>query len=155
MIDILAECSAWLRSKGIVQWPERFSPAQLLPSLESGDLYVVDDGTSLAATVTLAWSDPVFWGDRADAGFLHRIGVRRSHAGLGGGILQWASVESLTRGRQYLCLDCLAANHRLRKYYEDHGYSAVGELSGPSDHAHTIAHGSWKAILYEKRVDTV
>jgi len=41
-------------------------------------------------------------------------------------------------------------NHRLRRYYEGHGYSVVGELAGPSDHAHSVAHGQWTAILYEK-----
>lgn len=151
--DILAKCSAWLRSKGIVQWPERFSPDQLLPSLEAGTVYVVADGFALAATVTLQWSDPMFWGERADAGFLHRMGVRRSHAGLGTSIMQWASAEVLTRGRRYLCLDCLSTNHRLRSYYEGHGYSVVREMAGPSDHAHSVAHGSWTAILYEKAVN--
>jgi hypothetical protein len=152
VIDILAECSSWLRSRGIVQWPERFPREQLLHSLEAGDLYVVADGSAPVATVTLQWTDPMFWGDRNDAGFLHRIGVRRSNAGLGTGILQWASAEVSARGRQYLCLDCPSTNDRLRRYYEDHGFSVVGELTGPSDHAHTVAHGSWTAILFEKAV---
>ena len=151
--DVLAECSAWLRSKGIIQWPDRFPPNQFLPSFEAGDLYVVDGESALAATVTLQWSDPMFWGDRADAGFLHRMGVRRSSAGLGAGIMQWADAEVLVRGRQYLCLDCLSTNDRLRRYYEDHGYSMVGELTGPADHAHTVAHGMWTAVLYEKPVN--
>jgi hypothetical protein len=43
VIDISAECTAWLSSRGIVQWPGRFLSAQLLPSLEAGDLSVVDD----------------------------------------------------------------------------------------------------------------
>jgi len=152
VIDILAECTAWLSSKGIVQWPGRFSSAQLLPSLEAGDLYVVEDETFLAATVTLQWSDSMFWGDRKNAAFVHRMGVRRSHAGLGRDILNWASTEASGRGRQYLCIDCLSTNHRLRRYYEDHGFSMVGEMSGPIDHAHTVAHGSWTAILYEKAI---
>ena len=149
VIDILDECSAWLRSKGIMQWPEHFSSAQIAPSLEARDLYVVDDGNSLAATITLQWSDPMFWGDRVDAGFIHRLGVRRSHAGLGSSILQWASAEALERGRRYLCLDCLGTNHRLRRYYEDHGYSAVRELTVPFERAGTVASGSWCAVLYE------
>lgn len=153
VIDTLAECSSWLNSKGIVQWPERFARAQLLPNLDAGDLYVVDGDTSLAATFTLQWSDPMFWGDRADAGFLHRLGVRRSHAGLGSDILRWTFAEARSRGRQYLCLDCLSTNHRLRRYYEDHGFSVVGELAGPTSHPHTVAHGMWTAVLYEKSVE--
>ena len=111
VIDTLAECSSWLNSKGIVQWPEHFARAQLLPNLDAGDLYVVDGDTFLAATFTLQWSDPMFWGDRADARFLHRLGVRRSHAGLGSDILRWTFAEARSRGRQYLCLDCLSTNH--------------------------------------------
>jgi protein-tyrosine phosphatase len=150
VIDILAECSAWLRSKGIVQWPDRYSPAQLLPSLEAGDLYVVEDGDALAATVTLQWSDPMFWGDRADAGVLHRLGVRRSHAGLGRDVVAWAETEASARGRAFLCLDCLSTNHRLRRYYEERGFSMVGQVMGPPGHAQTVAHGPWTAVLYEK-----
>jgi GNAT superfamily N-acetyltransferase len=153
VIDVLAECSAWLRTKGIVQWPDRFPRARILPAQEAGDLYVVADGSLLVATVTLGWSDPMFWGDRDDAGFIHRLGVRRSHAGLGSGILTWASTEAVARGRRYLCLDCLSTNRRLRRYYEDHGYSVVGESAGPIDHDHTIAHGPWTALLYERPLD--
>lgn len=153
VIDTLAECSSWLKSRGVVQWPERFTPAQLLPIFEAGDLYVVDGGPSIAATFTLQWTDPMFWGDRVDAGFLHRLGVRRSHAGLGSDILQWAFAKARSRGRQYLCLDCLSTNGRLRRYYEDHGFSVVGELAGPPDHPHTVAHGLWTAVLYERPVE--
>ena len=78
---------------GIVRWPDRFTPTSLLPTLEVGDLYVVPDEASLVATVTLQWTDPMFWGDRADAGFIHRLGVRRSHVGIGTSIFRWASKE--------------------------------------------------------------
>ncbi len=152
VIDLLAECSSWLQTKRVVQWPERFTTAQLLPTLEAGHLYVVDGGTALAATCTLQWSDPMFWGDRSDAGFLHRLGVRRTHAGLGSGILGWASSEVNSRGRRFLCLDCPSTNRRLRRYYEDHGFSAIGQVAGPPDHAHTIAHGPWTAVLYQRPV---
>lgn len=61
-----------------------------------------------------------------------------------------ASAEVLSRGRHYLCLDCLSTNHRLRRYYGDRGSLVVRALTGPSDHAHMTAHGSWTAILYER-----
>ncbi len=121
IIDILAECSAWLKGRHIDQWPDRFSPTVLLPDLEAGNLYVVPADSCLAATVTLQWTDSMFWGERADAGFIHRLGVRRSHAGIGRSVVEWAAKEVLSRGRQYLCLDCPSTNLRLRRYYEELG----------------------------------
>ena len=122
----------------------------LLPALEAGNLYVVPDETCLAATVTLQWTDSMLWGDRGDAGFIHRLGVRRSHAGMGRSVVEWAAKEVLSRDRHYLCLDCLSTNLRLRRYYEEVGFIMVGEMAGPAEHAHTMAHGRWQAVLYEK-----
>jgi protein-tyrosine phosphatase len=80
------------------------------------------------------------------------MGVRRSHEGLGRDVLKWASAEASGRGRRYLYLDCLSTNHRLRRYHEDHGFSMVGEMSGPIDHSHTVAHGPRTVILDKKAI---
>ncbi len=43
--------------------------------------------------MNLQWSDPFFWGDNdTDAGYVHRLAVRRDHAGRGFGeaLLAWA-----------------------------------------------------------------
>ncbi|MHB8458226.1 MAG: hypothetical protein ACYDBS_11155, partial [Acidimicrobiales bacterium] len=66
--DILAESSAWLRSKGITQWPERFPRDLVMLAAERGELYVAVSGDEIMATAALQWSDPAFWGEREDAG---------------------------------------------------------------------------------------
>jgi GNAT superfamily N-acetyltransferase len=76
--------------------------------------------------------------------------VRRSHPGVGRALLEWAERTAVERGRRFLCLDCVAANTRLRRYYEDLGFRLVTEAPGPPDHPHTTAHGPWLAALYEK-----
>ena len=150
VIGILAECSAWLKAKGIIQWPDRFPEAPLLSAIGRGEIFVATEADTPVATVTLQWRDPAFWGDRADAAFIHRLAVRRSHAGVGSQLLEWASRQALSHDRSFVCLDCLSTNLRLRRYYEDLGFQQVGEVSGPSDHPHSAAHGSWHAILYER-----
>jgi ribosomal protein S18 acetylase RimI-like enzyme len=78
--------------------------------------------------------------------------VRRSHVGLGRTLLEWAADQVRSKGRSYVCLDCLGTNERMRRYYEDLGFRLVGEVPGPADHPHSDAHGSWSAALYEKAI---
>jgi hypothetical protein len=151
-VDVLAEASAWLQSRGIAQWPARFSADFLLGFIRRSELYVATDGARVVGTVTLQWSDPAFWGDRDDAGFVHRLAMRRSHPGLGLTVLEWAEGQVVERGRSFVCLDTLASNTRLRRYYEDVGFRAVGEITGPASHPTDPALGQWRAVLYEKAV---
>ena len=152
VLAILGEASAWLRSRGVLQWPERFPEELLQRSAASQELYVVLDEGERAGTVTLQWLDPMFWGDRADAGFIHRLAVSRVHAGIGKAVVAWAEREVVAHGREYLCLDTLSSNTRLRRYYEELGFKPVGTVSGPDNHPHSAAHGHWEAVLYEKRL---
>ena len=50
-----------------------------------------------AATITLDWSDHI-WPDDQRAGHAHRTAVRRSAAGLGMELLEWAQQECLRHG---------------------------------------------------------
>jgi GNAT superfamily N-acetyltransferase len=150
--DILAEASTWLQAKGIAQWPARFPAEFLLGCTRRGELYVATDAGAVVGTVTLQWSDPPFWGDRDDAGFVHRLAVRRSQAGLGRAVLAWVEGQVAQRGRLFVCLDTLSSNTRLRRYYEDLGFRAVGEITGPAAHPTDPALGRWRATLYEKAV---
>ena len=56
------------RNRGVYQWPERFPEHLLLMSGANQELYLVVEDGETAGTVTLQWSDPMFWGDRANAG---------------------------------------------------------------------------------------
>ncbi len=65
VIDILAESSRWVTSKGINQWPDRFPRELLITSVEREELFVADSNQHTVGTITLQWSDPIFWGARA------------------------------------------------------------------------------------------
>jgi GNAT superfamily N-acetyltransferase len=152
VMSILSDAASWLKARGVIQWPERFPEDLLLATVSERDLYLVRRDGDIAGTVTLQWSDPMFWGDRADAGFIHRLAIKRSHAGVGKRVIAWAEDQVIGRGRQYLCLDTVSTNPTLRRYYEGLGFVAVGLVGGPAGHPHTEAHGRWEAVLYEKAV---
>jgi len=83
------------------------------------------------ATLALLQDDPQYWGDRPqDALYLHKFAVRRDRAGRGVGaaIVEWANAEAAEAGREFLRLDCLCDNPRIRDYYEDLGFEHRGDL---------------------------
>jgi ribosomal protein S18 acetylase RimI-like enzyme len=140
---ILTEAADWVAGLDHPQWPSPFPREQVVQLVERGELYVARLDGEVAATVTLQWSDVPYWGERPpDAGYVHKLAVRRDFAGRGVGhaLVAWAEAETLAHGRSYLRLDCLAANPRIRRYYEELGFAGCGE----------IERGGLRMALYER-----
>jgi GNAT superfamily N-acetyltransferase len=105
-------------------------------------------------TLTFQWDDPRFWGeDGADdrAGYVHRLAVRRAHAGtgLGARLLGWADDQVRAAGRTRLRLDVVSDNAPLRRYYERAGFAHVRDLEGEA----VLDDGTretWRTSLYER-----
>jgi len=125
ILDLLAEGASYARSRGIDQWPERFPEELILSGIERDEVFVgVVDGV-VVSTLSLAWSDRVFWGaDDGQAGYVHRLAVNaeRRGTGLGRLFLDWAQIQIGHADRSLLRLDCLAQNAQLRKWYETIGF---------------------------------
>lgn len=89
-------------------------------------------GRDLAGTLTLQPSDQNSWPDDppGEALYLHRLVIKRSFArvGLGLALLRAAESVAVERGVQFLRLDCVASNERLRRYYHEAGYSSRGDV---------------------------
>jgi GNAT superfamily N-acetyltransferase len=143
VLGVLAEATAWLRARGIEQWPERFESDWVMPAIERGETWFAERDGEVVGSLVVQWEDPIFWaGFPADAGYLHRLVVRRHGDGLGARLLRWAERHTAGNGKPFLRLDCVTWNDALRGYYERAGYEHVGEVTvGP----YTLAR-------YEKRV---
>jgi GNAT superfamily N-acetyltransferase len=79
-----------------------------------------------AGTITLRWSDPIFWGEQQpDSGYVHKLAVRPVYAGLKIGLemLKWAEATARKAGKRFLRLDCLATGRKIRDYYEQGRFS--------------------------------
>lgn len=130
--ELLDEATLWVGELGFEQWPLPFPRDELAEAIDRGEVYVVegeDDGP--VATLVLLHDDPQYWGDRPqDALYLHKFAVRRDRAGrgIGAAVVEWANAEAAEAGREFLRLDCLCDNPRIRDYYEDLGFEHRGDL---------------------------
>ena len=155
MLDILADAAAWMRNRGYANWPDRFSRRFIESHAVAGELHVVEIDEVRVATLTLQWSDLRFWGETApDAGYVHRLAVRRSHAGQGFGhrVLDWAGEQVHARDRAMLRLDVVSDNAPLRGYYERVGFAHQRDVEGEE----VLRDGTrwpWRTSLYERRCD--
>ena len=126
-------------------WPEEFPRGPYEESIAAGEVYLLRRGGAPVGMLLLQWSDRELWGDvPEDAGYVHKLAVRRAYAGegLGREMLRWAEGEAAAAGKRYLRLDCMADNPPLRAYYERAGFEPRGVVYG----------AGWSACLYEKRV---
>jgi GNAT superfamily N-acetyltransferase len=143
-----------MRARGLDNWPARFPRSLITGNLDRGELYVVERNGATVATLSLQWSDEFFWreaGVDETAGYVHRLAVRRVHAGgrLGHRLLDWADEHVLTNGRGLLRLDVVSGNRRLRDYYEGVGFAHCRDLTGEFTHRDGTRE-AWQTSLYER-----
>lgn len=128
VVAVLNDASAWLRSRGIQQWPRRFPPEFVSPAVEAGQTWLIRVDGRTAGTVTIDDADPA-WADLpAKALIVHRLAVRRGFSGLGQQILTWAVSRARDLSYEFLRLDCVAHNPDLIRYYETRGFTRRGEV---------------------------
>jgi hypothetical protein len=91
VLDVLDEAAAWLRRRGVTQWPERFESSWIEGAIERGETWLARLGATAMGTLTLDWSDPLWADIGGAAGYVHRMAVRRQAVGLGALLLGWAA----------------------------------------------------------------
>ncbi|GAA4952186.1 hypothetical protein HD597_005398 [Nonomuraea thailandensis] len=128
VLDVLDEAAAWLRRRGVTQWPEHFESSWIDGAIERGETWLAHLGATAVGTLTLDWSDPLWTDIGGTAGYVHRMAVRRQAAGLGALLLDWAADAAGHNHQRFLRLDCVASNGRLRSYYEARGFVHRGDV---------------------------
>jgi ribosomal protein S18 acetylase RimI-like enzyme len=136
VVALLAEATAWAKRKtGVVLWPIPYPADRLRLAMSDGEVVVAEIDSQVVGTFTLLSSDERIWGAQPpDAGYVHRLAIRRKAAGQGFGrlLLDEAEARTRRRGGTRLRLDTLASNPRLRAYYRDLGFREVGRVrAGP------------------------
>jgi hypothetical protein len=148
VLRLIDEASAWLRTKGTDQWsqpwPDRDGrDARVLRGLEVGKTWIVWDGRTPAATVTIAtcpntavWSKPGCACDLSDrAVYAHRLITSRYYAGwgLGAQLINWAGLRGCRDyGAKWIRIDVWTSNRALHGYYKKRGFEPCGYCADPA-----------------------
>ena len=127
--EILREAAAWADSRGgEVLWQlDELSAERLAGEIDRGQFFVAWSGGEPAGVVRFQLEDLEFWPDDPGdhAAYIHRLAVRRTHAGGGvsNALLAWAAGRARASRRRLLRLDCDANRTGLRSVYERFGFT--------------------------------
>jgi GNAT superfamily N-acetyltransferase len=130
--SVLQEAAEWLRQRGDPLWStDELAPSAICADVDGGR-YVLALVSELAiGTARLTTEDPLFWPDAitGEAMYLHRLAVRRAHAGGATSrlIVDFGCAHAKNLGCAYLRLDCDASRASLRSLYEALGFTYQGE----------------------------
>ncbi len=150
VFSLYSDSARWLQEKGIQQWPYPLPRAfctLIRSELASGDLYLAQTETEPEpiGAFYLRWSEGALWpNDGTQSGYLYGLAVhpRARGWGVGSELLAWVGDYAKRQGCSHLRLDCLAANLKLRQYYEAQGFTQHGLATA----------AEYDLALYEKRI---
>jgi GNAT superfamily N-acetyltransferase len=147
VLGLVSEASEWLRTKKTDQWArpwptEEARDQRVLTGLQNEKTWIVWDGDTAAATVTIAtkaninvWQDPARTCDLSEkAVYVHRLITARKYAGTGLGeeLINWAGLRGKRRNRaKWIRIDVWTSNEALHAYYENLGFVRCGECPDP------------------------
>jgi len=136
IVGLLTEASVWAEAwTRLPMWPIPYPADRVRAAVDRGEVIVAVAGDRLVGTMTLSEEDKPIWGPQPpEAGYVHRLAVRREFAGrgLGARLLREAETRIRRRGRSKIRLDTLASNARLVRYYRELGFRRVGRVrAGP------------------------
>ena len=147
VLALMRSAATWLLEKCIPQWQGALTDkgVQVVHlRVEAGLAYLGSLNGQNMETVSIQWEDSFSWGEKGldgSAGYIHGLAVSRELAGKGIGrsLLGW-SMDFIKVRKPYVRLDCMAENPRLCRYYEEAGFSKVGQTGLPN---------GFKVNLYE------
>ena len=128
LVETLTEAATWVEQMdGTVMWVEgELEEHRVRAEAEAGMFIAADENGTIVGAIRFQLEDQLFWPDLdgSDSAFVHRLAVRRSHAGQGisTALLQWTVDRARSLGKRYLRLDCDADRPRLRTLYERFGF---------------------------------
>ena len=145
VLAVLADAAAWLRTRGVAQWPDRFATDWVMPAIEAGETWLAEIDGQIVGSIVMQWDDPLFWtGYPSDAGYLHRLAVRRHGDGLGARLLLWAEGHTAAEARRICVSTASRGTSRCARIIERAGYEHVGDVTVDE----------FTQARYEKRIGT-
>lgn len=146
--NILNEANQTKLSHGDNAWGvEGWTAEEVAQCMQDSTIYLFKKDDEFVGTVSLQSEDSEVWGTQTDAAlYIHRLARTKKSSGLGKIIIDWALQEAIAEGKEFLRLDCPAANSGLCGYYESEGFIRIRSIVDPTHPKHT------ETTLYERPV---
>jgi len=127
---VLQEAARWITTWRSQLWdPALVGETFVRPIIARGQMLTARTPEGIAGVMILLPEDPHFWPDRraGEAIYLHKLAVRRAHAGTGvpAALIDHAAGLAQAQGRDLLRLDC---DPPLAPFYEGLGFRAVDKI---------------------------
>lgn len=130
-ISIVLEAAAWAAAHDIAVWtPAEVREDTFAAAARSGELIIGYGNGTAAATMQLQLADSIYWPEAApgSALYIHKVAVRRAHAGQGwlARLIDFASADAGARRIACLRLDTIL-QPKLQSLYERQGFTVLAE----------------------------
>lgn len=162
VVRLVRDAAAWLGRRHIDQWQEPWPDAaghrdRILNDLVKGKTWLVREGETIAATITIDTDEPTDVDDRPvwpaqenqpPVLYVRRVIVSRRYAGLGLGaaLLDWAAdVAEKDHRAELIRIDVRTTNLELHAYYKGQGFTRCPDPEGLGDYP--------SQALFERGVD--
>jgi GNAT superfamily N-acetyltransferase len=127
--QVLQEAARWIETWRDQLWvPELLGEDFVAPVVARGEFLAARIEGEIAGVAIVQPEDTLFWPDRppGEAGYLHKLAVRRAHAGKGvsRALIEAAAMRAAGWGRSLLRLDC---HPDLARLYVGFGFRKVDE----------------------------
>jgi ribosomal protein S18 acetylase RimI-like enzyme len=110
-----------------------FDQALINAEIAEGRLWKIIDDDAVACIFSVAYSDPIIWGENSheSAMYIHRIVTNPEFRGRGyvRSITEWAKTHAKSERIRFIRLDTWGDNHKLINYYQDCGYRFIGLMT--------------------------
>ena len=162
VVALVREAAAWLHGLRIDQWQKPWPDAtgqreRILNDLYKGKTWLVREGETVAATITIDTDEPLdveerpVWPaeeNRRAVLYVRRVIVSRRYTrlGLGAALLDWsADVAKRDHGAELIRIDVRTTNFKLHTYYQEQGFTRGPKPQGLGDYP--------SQALFERSVD--
>lgn len=129
IVQVLQEAARWIETWRDQLWdPDLLGYDFVAPIVARGEFLVARAKGEIAGVAIVQLEDELFWPDRppGEAGYLHKLAVRRAHAGRGvsRALIEASATQVAGWGRGLLRLDC---HPDLARVYVGFGFRKIDE----------------------------
>jgi ribosomal protein S18 acetylase RimI-like enzyme len=130
IVQLLNEVTQKLMSQNIKQWDYPWDNSLISSDISSGFQYIVEENNKIIAVFSIKDMPANYWTkeEKPDQMYLYRIAVAPQCQGksVGNVICNWIHDYAIQNNKT-IYLDCWAGNEKLKNFYDNAGFSYIGD----------------------------